>query len=139
MEKINLYISKKNQKYFKNESINKKISKVINDSIPEIYQAVSNEKEVELPKQIRINLGKLPVAVQQVLSKKKQQNPSLSYPDIVNELLVSSILETDNNVEKRLTDRIEISEQNQLFYLKNISEQLNQFITMLEEEEDNEQ
>ncbi len=134
MEKINLYISKKNQKYFKNESINKKISKVINDSIPEIYQAVSNEKEVELPKQIRINLGKLPVAVQQVLSKKKQQNPSLSYPDIVNELLVSSILETDNNVEKRLTDRIEISEQNQLFYLKNISEQLNQFITMLEEE-----
>lgn len=134
MEKINLYISKKNQKYFKNESINKKISKVINDSIPEIYQAVSNEKEVELPKQIRINLGKLPVEVQQVLSKKKQQNPSLSYPDIVNELLVSSILETDSNIEKRLTDRIEISEQNQLFYLKNISEQLNQFITMLEEE-----
>ena len=134
MEKINLYISKKNQKYFKNESINKKISKVINDSIPEIYQAVSNEKEVELPKQIRINLGKLPVAVQQVLSKKKQQNPSLSYPDIVNELLVSSILETESNVEKRLTDRIEISEQNQLFYLKNISEQLSQFITMLEEE-----
>lgn len=134
MEKINLYISKKNQKYFKNENVNKKISKVINDSIPEIYQAVSNEKEVELPKQVRINLGKLPVEVKQVLSKKKQQNPSLSYPDIVNELLVSSILETDSNVEKRLTDRIEISEQNQLFYLKNISEQLNQFITMLEEE-----
>ncbi|MDM7644493.1 hypothetical protein QUF11_09450 [Lactococcus lactis] len=134
MEKINLYISKKNQKYFENENINKKISKVINDSIPEIYQAVSNENEVELPKQIRINLGKLPVEVQQVLSKKKQQNPSLSYPDVVNELLVSSILETDNNVEKRLTDRIEISEQNQLFYLKNISEQINQFITMLEKE-----
>ena len=52
----------------------------------------------------------------------------------MNELLVSSILETDNNVEKRLTDRIEISEQNQLFYLKNISEQINQFITMLEKE-----
>ncbi|MDH5039473.1 hypothetical protein [Enterococcus faecalis] len=134
MEKINLYISKKNQKYFKNENVNKKISKVINDSIPEIYQAVLNEKEVEIPKQIRINLAKLPTAVQQVLSKKKQQNPSLSYPDIVNELLVSSILETDSNVEKRLTDRIEISEQNQLFYLKNISEQLSQFITMLEEE-----
>ncbi|HCR3673970.1 hypothetical protein [Enterococcus faecalis] len=134
MEKINLYISKKNQKYFKNENVNKKISKVINDSIPEIYQAVLNEKEVEIPKQIRINLAKLPTAVQQVLSKKKQQNPSLSYPDIVNELLVSSILETESNVEKRLTDRIEISEQNQLFYLKNISEQLSQFITMLEEE-----
>lgn len=134
LEKINLYISKKNQKYFKNENVNKKISKVINDSIPEIYQAVSNEKEVELPKQIRINLGKLPVEVQQVLSKKKQQNPSLSYPDVVNELLVSSILETDSNVEKRLTDRIEISEQNQLFYLKNISEQLSQFITILERE-----
>ncbi|HCR3187518.1 TPA: hypothetical protein ON408_002017, partial [Enterococcus faecalis] len=125
---------KKNQKYFKNENVNKKISKVINDSIPEIYQAVLNEKEVEIPKQIRINLAKLPTAVQQVLSKKKQQNPSLSYPDIVNELLVSSILETESNVEKRLTDRIEISEQNQLFYLKNISEQLSQFITMLEEE-----
>lgn len=134
MEKINLYISKKNQKYFKNENVNKKISKVINDSIPEIYQAVLNEKEVEIPKQIRINLAKLPTAVQQVLSKKKQQNPSLSYPDIVNELLVSSILETDSNVEKRLTDRIEISEQNQLFYLKNISEQLSQFITILERE-----
>ena len=134
MEKINLYISKKNQKYFKNENVNKKMSKVINDSIPEIYQAVLNEKEVEIPKQIRINLAKLPTAVQQVLSKKKQQNPSLSYPDIVNELLVSSILETDSNVEKRLTDRIEISEQNQLFYLKNISEQLSQFITILERE-----
>ncbi|WP_282675300.1 hypothetical protein [Lactococcus lactis] len=134
MEKINLYISKKNQKYFKNENVNKKISKVINDSIPEIYQAVLNEKEVEIPKQIRINLAKLPTAVQQVLSKKKQQNPSLSYPDIVNELLVLSILETDSNVEKRLTDRIEISEQNQLFYLKNISEQLSQFITILERE-----
>ncbi len=134
MEKINLYISKKNQKYFKNENVNKKISKVINDSIPEIYQAVLNEKEVEIPKQIRINLAKLPTAVQQVLSKKKQQNPSLFYPDIVNELLVSSILETDSNVEKRLTDRIEISEQNQLFYLKNISEQLSQFITILERE-----
>lgn len=134
MEKINLYISKKNQKYFKNENVNKKISKMINDSIPEIYQAVLNEKEVEIPKQIRINLAKLPTAVQQVLSKKKQQNPSLSYPDIVNELLVSSILETDSNVEKRLTDRIEISEQNQLFYLKNISEQLSQFITILERE-----
>ncbi|WP_300979718.1 hypothetical protein [Streptococcus thermophilus] len=133
MEKINLYISKKNQKYFKNENVNKKISKVINDSIPEIYQAVSNEKEVELPKQIRINLGKLPVEVQQVLSKKKQQNPSLSYPDVVNELLVSSILETDSNVEKRLTDRIEISEQNQLFYLKSISEQINKFIKIIEE------
>lgn len=133
MEKINLYISKKNQKYFKNENVNKKISKVINDSIPEIYKAVSNEKEVELPKQIRINLGKLPVEVQQVLSKKKQQNPSLSYPDVVNELLVSSILETDSNVEKRLTDRIEISEQNQLFYLKSISEQINKFIKIIEE------
>ena len=133
LEKINLYISKKNQKYFKNENVNKKISKVINDSIPEIYQAVSNEKEVELPKQIRINLGKLPVEVQQVLSKKKQQNPSLSYPDVVNELLVSSILETDSNVEKRLTDRIEISEQNQLFYLKSISEQINKFIKIIEE------
>lgn len=106
---------------------------MINDSIPEIYQAVSNEKEVELPKQIRINLGKLPVEVQQVLSKKKQQNPSLSYPDVVNELLVSSILETDSNVEKRLTDRIEISEQNQLFYLKSISEQINKFIKIIEE------
>lgn len=134
MDNERLYISKKNQKYFVNEIIKNKISQVINDSIPEIYQAVSNEKEVDLPKQVRINLGKLPVEVKQVLSKKKQQNPSLSCPDIVNELLVSSILETDNNVEKRLTDRIEISEQNQLFYLKNISEQLNQFITMLEKE-----
>ena len=134
MEKINLYISKNNQKYFENESVNKKISKVINDSIPEIYQSVVTQNEVDLPKQVRINLAKLPLEVQQVISKKKQQNPSLSYPDIVNELLVSSILETDSNIEKRLTDRIEISEQNQLFYLKNISEQLNQFINMLEEE-----
>lgn len=107
---------------------------MINDSIPNIYQSVVIEKEVDLPKQVRINLGKLPIAVQQVISKKKQQNPSLSYPDVVNELLVSSILETNSNVEKRLTDRIEISEQNQLFYLKNISEQINQFITMLEKE-----
>lgn len=134
MDNERLYISKKNQKYFENEIIKNKISQVINDSIPDIYQSVEIEKEVDLPKQVRINLGKLPIAVQQVISKKKKQNPSLSYPDVVNELLVSSILETDSNVEKRLTDRIEISEQNQLFYLKNISEQINQFITMLEKE-----
>ncbi len=134
MEKINLYISKNNQKYFENESVNKKISKVINDSIPEIYQSVVTQNEVDLPKQVRINLAKLPLEVQQVISKKKQQNPSLSFPDIVHELLISSLLETENGVEKRLTERIEMSEENQLFYLKNISEQVNQFITILEKE-----
>lgn len=134
MEKINLYISKSNQKYFENESVNKKISKVINDSIPEIYQSVITQNEVDLPKQVRINLAKLPLEVQQVISKKKQQNPSLSIPDIVHELLVSSLLETEKGVEKRLTERIEMSEANQLFYLKSISEQINQFITILEEE-----
>ncbi|HAP2865530.1 TPA: hypothetical protein ITS68_002486 [Enterococcus faecalis] len=134
MEKINLYISKNNQKYFENESVNKKISKVINDSIPEIYQSVVTQNEVDLPKQVRINLAKLPLEVQQVISKKKQQNPSLSFPDIVHELLTSSLLETENGVEKRLTERIEMSEENQLFYLKNISEQVNQFITILEKE-----
>lgn len=134
MEKINLYISKNNQKYFENESVNKKISKVINDSIPEIYQSVVTQNEVDFPKQVRINLAKLPLEVQQVISKKKQQNPSLSFPDIVHELLISSLLETENGVEKRLTERIEMSEENQLFYLKNISEQVNQFITILEKE-----
>lgn len=134
MEKINLYISKNNQKYFENESVNKRISKVINDSIPEIYQSVVTQNEVDLPKQVRINLAKLPLEVQQVISKKKQQNPSLSFPDIVHELLISSLLETENGVEKRLTERIEMSEENQLFYLKNISEQVNQFITILEKE-----
>ena len=134
MEKINLYISKINQKYFENESVNKKISKVINDSIPEIYQSVVTQNEVDLPKQVRINLAKLPLEVQQVISKKKLQNPCLSFPDIVHELLISSLLETENGVEKRLTERIEMSEENQLFYLKNISEQVNQFITILEKE-----
>ena len=37
MEKINLYISKKNQKYFKNENVNKKISNFLSKKSSKLF------------------------------------------------------------------------------------------------------
>ena len=37
MEKINLYISKKNQKYFKNENVNKKISNFLSKKVANFF------------------------------------------------------------------------------------------------------
>lgn len=129
MKDARITIYKKNLELLNNEIIKKNVTEEVNRLLPEIVKELSND--ILIAEQIRIRTSKFTPKARKYISEVKIEDSDISYSDILINIVNKYVQENESSIEDKIETVIKSETANQLFYLKETLNQIDEFLFSL--------